>query len=360
MTDGALDGLSVEAALPLLDYLCDGIVILDDAERVVGFNTAMERISGLERSRVMGRTALEVFPCRLPDGRECPEGFGPGDPHSLTSCRTLLLERPDGALRSLQVRFRPVPGNDGAIRYWMGTVRDVTQEEELHSRERRARAVAGIAQIAQELAEELRNPLNGIDIQVQLLSRMLDRPTPRRAPEAGRVVKLVRQEIRRLNSTLEDLFEVNRRRQAGRRRSEIRALLEELARVLAPRAEAQGVRIEIDTQDGLEPAYLDADALLRALLHLGINALEAMPRGGALLFQAFRTGDELQIVIADTGPGIPDHLKERIFRMFYSTKPGSAGVGLPLAASILAEQGGRLALDRSDQGAAFLVTLPLR
>ena len=99
--------------------------------------------------------------------------------------------------------------------------------------------------------------------------------------------------------------------------------------------------------------------LRRALLNLLLNALDALPAGGELVITACRTRTGLEIEIADSGPGVPPPLVERLFEPFFTTKGGGTGLGLAIVERIAAAHGGRVAVANCPEGgAAFTLVLP--
>ena len=110
----------------------------------------------------------------------------------------------------------------------------------------------------------------------------------------------------------------------------------------------------------------DRDQLFRVLMNLGRNAQQVMQgrsddeQAGLISFMAWQTGRELQIEIADTGPGIPENARDHLFEAFSgSTRPGGTGLGLAISREIMRAHGGDIDLDRSDtDGTAFRLRLP--
>jgi signal transduction histidine kinase len=131
-----------------------------------------------------------------------------------------------------------------------------------------------------------------------------------------------------------------------------------LCESLAPQLAAQGIDVSIQAASELR-CQADPDMLRRALLNLVLNAIDAMPQGGKLLLAARAAGGEVEISIADTGPGLSDDVARRIFEPFFTTKGKGTGLGLAIVYRIAEVHGGEItAANRSSGGALFTLKLP--
>jgi signal transduction histidine kinase len=138
----------------------------------------------------------------------------------------------------------------------------------------------------------------------------------------------------------------------------MRSLLEELLAAHAARLSTQHISITLDVP-AYEQVLADRELLSRALAQLLVNAVEAMPAGGSLIFTSYQGHGQYEIEVADSGPGLADDARRRAFEPHYSTKPGSAGLGLALVERIARAHGGIVAAQNCpDGGAAFTLQLP--
>ena len=139
-------------------------------------------------------------------------------------------------------------------------------------------------------------------------------------------------------------------------------ILEKIRAELAERASAQSVRIELRIASTLPSVTADRTLLRTALQSIAENALEAMPEGGTL-WLGVSAAPERRVVefeIMDTGPGIPDELRERVFEPFFSTKGGGTGLGLSIARGVIRGHQGQLRMERAPGGGTrVLIELPL-
>jgi signal transduction histidine kinase len=140
----------------------------------------------------------------------------------------------------------------------------------------------------------------------------------------------------------------------------VNALLEELLDFYGPEARQRKIAIRKEFDPSIPPVPLDAALLKQALINILKNAQEAMPSGGDLTVRTSKNRRCVHVDVADTGTGIaPEHL-DKIFEVYFTTKPNGSGLGLPTAKRIVEEHGGSIAVEsRPGQGARFEIRLPL-
>jgi signal transduction histidine kinase len=121
--------------------------------------------------------------------------------------------------------------------------------------------------------------------------------------------------------------------------------------------------VEPDFDEGLPPVLVDPDMAHQVVLNLMINAIQAMPDGGTLrvstgLRRTRSTKVYVDVIVTDSGPGIPEDVKEKIFDPFFTTRSMGTGLGLSISLQIAREHGGNLTARNLTQGAAFRFSLP--
>lgn len=212
------------------------------------------------------------------------------------------------------------------------------------------------------LAHDLKAPLNALLLNLELLKTSLSdgAPPKLRQPERQREwVAVLGAELERLSRGVDRLLvEVSPLRDEPAT-VDVSALLADVEALIAPQARQQGVELVVDPPEQPFSFRLDRSAVRRALIELGVNALEAMPGGGRLRLAAARRGEGIVLRVEDSGPGIDDEALERIFDLHFTTKPEASGIGLPVARSLLAARGGSIdATNGASGGAVFELYLP--
>jgi hypothetical protein len=143
-------------------------------------------------------------------------------------------------------------------------------------------------------------------------------------------------------------------------RPRLLAVNEIISAAIAALSVPEPVRVDWSLAPDLPLVIADAQQIEQAVANLGLNALQAMPQGGCLRISTRLEGENVAITVCDTGPGIPEELRERVFEPFFSTKVTGTGLGLPLVREIALAHGGDLSLQSPlGEGACFTLVLPL-
>jgi signal transduction histidine kinase len=180
------------------------------------------------------------------------------------------------------------------------------------------------------------------------------------SPQVGRYLDIVNEEIERLNGIVVDFLFAVRPMNIAPINDDANTLVGELAEFMRAEIERSGVALEVKLDKNLPPIPFDRRFMKQALLNLVKNAVAAMPGGGSLSLVTTYSGDELRIVVSDTGTGIAENRIGKIFEPYYTTKENGTGLGLTLSYKIVKEHGGDITV-RSKQGSGsqFTVTIPV-
>ena len=345
------------------DSLTELVIVTDRHLRITHANRAFARRIGREPSDLKGRLLRDVLSAAVVNWVEqrtsshVPPGF---DEEQFA----------DDRLRgTFSFTANPLRGSDDER---VGTVivaRDVTTQArlaaegaELRSRLTQSEKLAALGQFVAGIAHELNNPLQGVLGHVELL---LQDATP--ANRIRRDLKLIFREADRAAKIVHNLLVFAGSRRITRRRLNVNHVVNKVLSLRATANAAASIEVARVLTPRLPRVAGDALLLQQALLNIVINAEQAMAgvngsRRLEVLTHAIGT-DEIEIVIADSGPGIPSNALPRLFEPFFTTKEVGQGTGLGLAITygIVQEHGGRLdARNRAEGGAIFTIALPAR
>jgi two-component system sensor histidine kinase HydH len=226
---------------------------------------------------------------------------------------------------------------------------------------RRLRAqYAEVSQLAGGLAHEIRNPLSTVSLNLDLLAEDFQKPeTPRDRRVLQRVQRL-QHEVNRLSDILENFLRFARVQDLGFESADLNAIVDELRDFYEPTAATKGIVIRTYLAADLPSTRIDADLFKQALLNLVLNAEHAMPSGGELILTTRNDGPWIVLDVIDTGVGMADEVRARIFDAFFSTRPAGSGLGLPTARKIIEAHGGSIQVQSEPgKGSQFTIRLPV-
>jgi signal transduction histidine kinase len=218
---------------------------------------------------------------------------------------------------------------------------------------------AEVSQLAGGLAHEIRNPLSTVSLNLDLLAEDFQNPESPRDRRALQRVERLQHEVRRLGDILESFLRFARVQELKLESTDLNVVVDELRDFYEPTAATKGIVIRTYLAADLPRAQIDADLFKQALLNLVLNAEHAMPSGGDLILTTRRDGSWIVLDLIDTGVGMTEDVRARIFDAFFSTRPAGSGLGLPTARKIVEAHGGSLQVQSEPgKGSQFTVRLP--
>ena len=228
-------------------------------------------------------------------------------------------------------------------------LRDLTPVIELETALDSSNRLARLGTLISGLAHQLRSPLNGMNMRLELLRH-----------EAGdkgeKHIDKLRHEVTRLDEAIEALLRFMRPEQLKLSVFDMNELLKELG----GRVNSERVKVEYQLDPVLPSVQSDRGMISEALSNLITNAEQAMVDGGGLTLSSKLQGSSVEVTVADSGPGIAKEQLDRIFDLYYTTKAGGSGLGLPFAMRAIELNGGKIAIDSElGQGTVCKVTIPI-
>jgi two-component system, NtrC family, sensor histidine kinase HydH len=230
-------------------------------------------------------------------------------------------------------------------------------KRELGRRAQTAEKLAAIGTMTAGLSHEIRNPLNAAGLQLSVLERRIEKlPEEQRGPLL-QPLTLVRDEIKRLDHMLEDFLQLAKPRELAARPIDLAELTGRVLDLLETDAARRGVKV-VRRLGAVPPVAGDDNRMRQVIMNLALNALEASPKG-TLTLSTSAQDSQVELTVDDTGPGVPQALRERIFEPFFTTKAQGSGLGLPIVHAIITQHGGTLTVGNAPGGGArFTVRLP--
>jgi signal transduction histidine kinase len=223
----------------------------------------------------------------------------------------------------------------------------------------RTEKIAAVGQIAAGVAHEIKNPLNSLSINAQMLLKDLEKKFGTES-ESYESVSLIRYEINRINKILEEFVKFAKFPQPQFFMNNINRVISEVSDLMMSGANDAGVEMTLSLQDDIPNFKFDARQFKEVIMNLFENAIKAMKNGGTLEVTSRVQNENVIIQVADTGEGIQEKHMEKVFSPFFSTKEGGLGLGLPIVQRIIESHGGRIqCASTAGSGTTFEITLPM-
>lgn len=249
--------------------------------------------------------------------------------------------------------------------------RSVARVHAAQRRAQRAERLAEIGSMTSGLAHEIKNPLSTIGLNAQLLSESIEdlEITEHDRGRLTRRITALRHETERLKGILEDFLGFAGELRISFAEVDVNRMVAELADFYEPQAESAGVRMRVDLCPGNPSATIDAPHIKQAMLNLMLNAvkaMEVMPSGARELIVRTTTSVDpetreglVHLHITDTGPGMDEQTRERVFHPYFTTHSGGTGLGLSIARRIVEAHHGHIELHTEPgKGTDFSIVLP--
>ncbi len=345
----------------LIEYSLIGICIIQD-DQVVYQNPEQARLLGpLPRP-----SKLIDYESVHPDDVEKTKGFH----------RDLTLRK----VRSQEMEFRFYPVDESGNRLDMKWVHcraslieyeardailvnmmDVTRAKELENDLRVQDKMSSLGRVAAGIAHEIRNPLSGINIYLNTMEKIYDRGD--RPEQLKQIFKQLQSASNKIESVIRRVMDFSKPSEPSFVSTDINKPIEEALSLSSVTLRKRGIKLEKALAEDMPRCKGDPQLIEQVILNLLTNAAEAMKNMGGekrIGVSSTMENDCIAVRVFDSGPGVPFHVKEKVFDPFYTTKNGSTGIGLSLSHRIITDHGGSLTVYPSEWGGAeFRIEIPL-
>lgn len=233
---------------------------------------------------------------------------------------------------------------------------DITSSKQLAEEMNRKEKLFAMGELAAGVAHEIRNPLNAISIIAQRFQYEFE---PKDDEETyNRLVSTIRKEVDRVNGIIKQFMQFAKPAKLKTEDIDINIIIKETIDLMSSTASNANINIVIDLNE-TEIITGDKDKLKQVLINLCQNAVEAMSLGGELCIRSYKEHSSQFISVRDTGEGISEKVKAKIFNLYFSSKPQGNGLGLSIVHQIISEHGGRIFVESQEgMGSEFIIELP--
>lgn len=329
--------------------LSERVVLMDRERRVLMASPEAERLLSGGHFTLRGRVINESLGPHHPLSALTEKAFASHQSLQETALVSANGDEPQKVVASVQL-FEDHGKPAGALL----TLRDFESLRQLETQLDYATKLAALSRITSGVAHEVKNPLHAMVLHLELLNAKLETGND---PKTH--VQVLTSEVNRLNRVVQTFLDFTRPVELKLVATDANTLVREVM-LLAADARADNIEIQERYAEGSLQIKADADLLKQAILNIVINGCQAMTEGGQLRISTSRDPKgQVQITVSDQGPGIPENVRDKIFNLYYTTKPQGSGIGLAQAFRAVQLHNGRIEVDsQPGAGARFRITLP--
>ena len=325
----------------ILQSVPSGVVSFDRDLVITKVNASAERMLGLRAGNAIGMSYTEIF-------REPLKGILDGRIH---------LERGEIQYRTnsgrdmyIGLTLTPLLNSSGQNIGHLMVFTDLTELKSLEAQAELRDRLSSLGEMAAGMAHELRNPMAVIAGYTKMLSKKID-------PSLHYVVDSVAGEVAVMDRIIGDFLSFAKPTEMNLSTVDLSQLLRTC--VANSTREREDIAVQLNV-DGIPPVAGDEILLRQAFTNLIVNAVEAMPQGGNLILGYTADTHIIEIILSDSGHGIQEKIRDKVFLPFYTTKDRGTGLGLAIVHKIVVSHRGSISLESNENGTSFRVRLPVK
>jgi signal transduction histidine kinase len=344
----------------IFNAIQEGIIVTDSSGNITYVNDAACELFGLDAEDAIGKQLDERV--RGLDWQSLTRSGGP-------VTRDLEIFYPSNRF----INFYIVPliiehraedaGFDGAAHQvgYAIILRDITESRRTAEKTIESERLNALTLLAAGVAHEIGNPLNSLNIHLQLMERQARKVDGKERDELEHSINIARDEISRLDSIVTQFLRAIRPSRPQLQPENINGIVEEAVRFFAPEIEARDIVVETELRPDLPLLQVDRDQVKQAFYNIIKNSFEAMKRRGILRIRSAMDDTHVRVSFTDNGGGMSAEALSHVFEPYYTTKASGSGLGLLIVRRIVREHGGELAIESTEaKGLTLTIRLPFK
>jgi PAS domain S-box-containing protein len=339
----------------------DAISVVDLGGKVLYWNEGAEQIYGYQKEEVMGKKLSQfLYPkdekLRAEEEKLMDQFMARVRKGEVVPNVEVKRQTKDGREIITSMTISPLRDSEGRIIGVSRICKDITHLKKAEERLTLAERLSSLGELTAGVAHELRNPLAGIKINTQILSRKKDLPEMEK-----KLLKSSEEGIEKIQKIVDDMLHFAKPKASHFKEEEINEVVEKSLAILQTKLKKGNISPIFEAGQGLPRVRVDIHQIQQVLINLMLNAMQAMERGGTLTVRTFSENEGGVVVeVKDTGMGIPKSHMKKIFDPFFTTKSEGTGLGLSISLKILENHGAMIdVLSEEGKGSTFIIHFPV-
>lgn len=335
----------------------EGVVVTDSSGRITYLNDAACELFGLDGETAVGKRLDERV--RGLDWSSLTHSGGP-------VTRDLEIFYPANRFINfyivpLMIEHREFEADGASEQVGYAIIlRDITESRRTAEITIESERLNALTLLAAGVAHEIGNPLNSLNIHLQLMERKARKLKGKSREELEELIEISRGEISRLDSIVTQFLRAIRPSRPQLHSENVNSIVEEAVRFFAPEIEARDIVVETELRSDLPLVQIDRDQMKQAFYNIIKNGFEAMRSRGIMRIRTDRDDSHVRISFTDNGGGMSANALSHVFEPYFTTKKTGSGLGLLIVRRIVREHGGELAIESSEsKGLKLTIRLPL-
>lgn len=343
-----------ELAENILESSPNGIITIDSNRCIQSINSRAEQILEIDRREVSGRFVTEIGSAAVRQVLEVVLENGPR-----LGVTEIRFEKKNGEIGILEVESTFVKNLEGHRPGIILTIQDVTKARATEDVIRRMDRLTSLGQLSAGIAHEIRNPLAGINLNIQMLKKKMAEDE-----DARELLDDSLRGIERINSLVKSILDFAKPAIPQPKQYNIQQVIMETVRIVELQCTNKNIEVAVDLPDAIPVMVFDKNQIRQVLLNILINAVDAIPsEGGEIKIRGLvdhsgkKGGTKFLLLITDNGCGIKQEYLSKIFDPFFTTKAEGTGLGLSIVHKILEQHNAIIEVESTEgKGTKFLLT----